>query len=263
MRSIVHGSVLAVEGHEGREALSFLLSDYIRRSRGQTAFTELRNMADLQALQPVLTQQGFAFEEHLNYLIDLDRSQDEIFGGIGARTRKNIKRAQKKDLVKIETVCEDRALDECYAILERTYRKASVPFADHSLFKAALDVLLPKNMIRISLARVNGEPAATSLDLLYKDTIFGWYGGVDRGHRMFVPNEVLTWEILKWGSANGYRVYDFGGAGQPDQKYGVRDFKAKFGGRLVAFGRNRCIHWPIRYRSISFLYGHLRPLVFR
>jgi len=33
------------------------------------------------------------------------------------------------------------------------------------------------------------------------------------------------------GVGNGYRLYDFG-TGRPDVEYGVRDFKAKFGGEL-------------------------------
>lgn len=45
------------------------------------------------------------------------------------------------------------------------------------------------------------------------------------------------------GVGNGYRLYDFG-TGRPDVEYGVRDFKAKFGGELVCYGRNTCVHAP-------------------
>jgi serine/alanine adding enzyme len=53
---------------------------------------------------------------------------------------------------------------------------------------------------------------------------------------------------LQWGAENGYRLYDFGGAGKPGEVYGVRDFKAKFGGRLVEYGRFTVTHAPIRIR---------------
>jgi lipid II:glycine glycyltransferase (peptidoglycan interpeptide bridge formation enzyme) len=53
------------------------------------------------------------------------------------------------------------------------------------------------------------------------------------------------WHLLEWGAnSEQYRVYDFGGAGKPDEEYGVRDFKAKFGGDLVNFGRNIFVHQP-------------------
>jgi hypothetical protein len=41
-------------------------------------------------------------------------------------------------------------------------------------------------------------------------------------------------------------VFDFGGGGRADEEYGVRDFKAKFGGELVNYGRNVCVHGPVR-----------------
>jgi lipid II:glycine glycyltransferase (peptidoglycan interpeptide bridge formation enzyme) len=75
-----------------------------------------------------------------------------------------------------------------------------------------------------------------------------------------VPGELLMWHILKWGAENGYRTYDFGGAGNPDEKYGVRDFKAKFGGRLVCFGRNTFVHDPALLRLSTFGYSLLRRL---
>jgi len=39
------------------------------------------------------------------------------------------------------------------------------------------------------------------------------------------------------------------GAGKPSEKYGVRDFKAKFGGNLVNFGRNTWIPSEMIFNS--------------
>ena len=78
-----------------------------------------------------------------------------------------------------------------------------------------------------------------------------------------MPNEVLTWELLRWGCENGFELYDFGGAGRPSQKYGVRDFKAKFGGQQVDYGRFKNIHSILLYRTGVFFYEILRPLLFR
>ena len=261
-RSIVYGSVLVVDSQDGREALARLLSEYVREADAKSIFTELRNLADLRSLQLTLNEQGFFSIKHLNYLIDLDLRPEEVFNNIGPRTRKNIKRALRKDVIQFEEVNDKKGINECYFILKQSYRRAHVPLADLSLFESALDILLPKKMIRISLARIEGKPAAISVDLLYKGVIFGWYGGVDRNFRSFFPNEVLTWEVLKWGAENGFRYYDFGGAGRPDQEYGVRNFKAKFGGQIVSFDRNICIHSPFRYRLSLFGYHILRRALY-
>lgn len=241
-RAVVYGSVLWDPGPEGREALALLLYTYTQEVDGAPLFTELRNLSDLKAVQPILQTHGFAYEDHLNYLLDLTLPPETLFQNIGARTRKHIRRALRQGEVMIEDVNEREQIATCYDLLCRTYQAARVPLADCSLFEAAFDVLYPKGMIRFTLARVGQIPVATSVELLYKDTVHGWYGGVDRAYSSYQPNELLMWYILQWSAENNYQVYDFGGAGKPNEKYGVRDFKAKFGGTLVNYGRNTYVH---------------------
>ena len=243
-RSISYGSVLCLPSKEGHQALSLLLKTYIRNTRQACLFTELRNVSNLENEQPLLLEEGFFYKEHLNYLIDLNRSPEDVFLGIGARTRKNIRHGLNKGAVDIREATNPEQIDACYDLLGQTYQAARVPLADRSLFLSAFDLLHPKKMIRFTLAYVGDIPVAVSVDLLYKDVIYGWYGGMNRVYSRYVPNEMLMWHILKWGSENSFCLYDFGGAGSPEEDYGVRDFKAKFGGKLVSFGRNTYVHMP-------------------
>lgn len=243
-RAVAYGSVLCTPDPEGRKALSMLLEAYNRETRSQALFTELRNIASLEELQPILREQGFDYEEHLNYLIDLRRLPEEIFNGFGRRTRKNMRRGLRQGSIQIGVVDDRKDIPACYDLLRQVYKFARVPLADRSLFESAFDLLYPKGMIMITVARVGQALAAVSFELLYKGVIYGWYGGTDRAYSSHVPNELLMWHILKWGAEHGYQWYDFGGAGKPDEDYGVRDFKAKFGGELVNFGRNTCVHKP-------------------
>lgn len=68
------------------------------------------------------------------------------------------------------------------------------------------------------------------------------------------------WHVLNWGATHGMAVYDFGGAGRPDEEYGVREFKAKFGGELVSFGRNRLVHAPTLLQLSTIGYGLYRSI---
>jgi serine/alanine adding enzyme len=243
-RTVVFGSVLTIPGVDGDLALQLLLQEYIYRSAKRSLFTELRNVSDLEEKQPLLLKLGFSYEKHLNYLINLKTSPDQIFQEIGARTRKNIRRGLNKGDVLIREATEPEQLSACYDLLRQTYQLARVPLADRSLFTSAFELLYPQKMIRFTLAYVGDVPVAVSIDLLYKDVIYGWYGGMDRSYSRYVPNEILMWSLLKWGSENGFSTYDFGGAGNPDEEYGVRNFKAKFGGKLVCYGRNTYVNVP-------------------
>jgi lipid II:glycine glycyltransferase (peptidoglycan interpeptide bridge formation enzyme) len=103
-------------------------------------------------------------------------------------------------------------------------------------------------MVKFLLAKVGETCVAGSVELVYKNVIYGWYGGMERSYSRYYPNEVLMWYILKWGAEHGFQVYDFGGAGTPDEEYGVRDFKAKFGGDLVCYGRHTYVHMPFLFK---------------
>lgn len=241
-RSVAYGSVLRAPGARGHEALALLLRTYTHDVDRTSLFTELRNLSDLETVQPILHEHGFVYEDNLNYLINLKRPPEAILQSFGRRTRKNIRRGLRRGEVVVEEVKEREQVAACYDLLCQSFRAARVPLADRSLFEAAFDLLYPKSMVRFTLARVGQTPVAASVELLYKDVVYGWYGGMDRAYGSYVPNELLMWHILQWGAENGYRLYDFGGAGKPDEEYGVRDFKAKFGGELVCYGRNTRVH---------------------
>lgn len=261
-RAVSYGSVLYTPTPEGRNALQELLKTYTQQVDSAVIFTELRNLSDLEATQPILAECEFIYEDHLDYLVNLNLTPEEVFENIGKRTRKNIRRGLRKAEVIIEEVHTSDQLLVLYELLQKTYAAAHVPLADWSLFKAAFDVLHPQNMAKFLLARVEDNYAACSVELVYKDTIYGWYGGMDRDYSSYIPNELMIWYILEWGAENSYRIYDFGGAGKPDEEYPVRDFKAKFGGDLVCYGRNTYVHANARlglsklgYAAYQKLYG--------
>jgi serine/alanine adding enzyme len=259
-RVVAYSSVLCAPGLKGKEALEMLLRVYKQEVGRRVLFTELRNLSDMSAVQPVLNGCGFVYEDHLNYLIDLDSPVEAIMQSIGKRTRKKIRRQLRRNEVTIEEVTRREQLIPWYTVLQQTYNRAQVPLADRPLFEAAFDVLHPRGMAKFLVARVDQTYAAVSAELLYKDVVYGWYGGMDRAYSNFYPNELLTWHILQWGAEHGYKVYDFGGAGRPQEEYSVRNFKAKFGGELVCYGRNICVYSQMRLKLSKLGYTAYRML---
>ncbi|MDD5369338.1 MAG: GNAT family N-acetyltransferase [Anaerolineaceae bacterium] len=243
-RSIAYGSILSTPDALGKEALAALLNDYTQKAGRGGLFTELRHLSDQSVYQSVFARCGFEYQDHVNYLVDLDCSIEELFNRIGPRTRKHIRRGQNKGQVVVDQVNESSRIGEWYELTQKSYSAAHVPFADITLFEAAFEVLHPRNMVKFWIARIGDQCIASSVELIYKGVIYGWYGGVDRVFSSYTPTEMLTWHIMKWAAENGYRTYDFGGAGNPDEEYGVRDFKSKFGGRLVCYGRNTYVPEP-------------------
>jgi serine/alanine adding enzyme len=242
-RAILYGSVLCAASSEGHQALANLLETYKHEVKGGPLFTELRNLSDLSALQPILHENGFVHEDHLNYLIDLNRPPEEVWSSLDGKVRTNVRKARKMGVV-VEEVTSLDEVPVAYSVLSQVYDHIQIPLAPLSLFEASFEVLYLRGMIKLLLARVEDTHVGVAIRLLYKGTIHAWYAGALRDYGAYKVNELLNWHILEWGAQNGFKCFDFGGAGRPDQDYGPRKFKAKFNGELVNYGRNVCAHRP-------------------
>ncbi len=65
----------------------------------------------------------------------------------------------------------------------------------------------------------------------------GMFAGWMKNLKMYTPVSWLPGLPLNMLLNNNLQVFDFMGVGIPDRDYGVREFKAKFGGKLVNYGR--------------------------
>ena len=252
-RSIIYGGILCKDSVDGRNSLVPLMNNYDTSTKDGTMFTEIRNMSPSQQSRNELERCGYRYEDYLNYLIDLRRPLDEIFQAFSSSCRRNIRKSERNDVL-IEEITSKENLLLFYGLLKKTYSKARVPLADFSLFASAFDNLHSRNMVKFFLARLGDRYIGGRVILLFKDKIFDWYAGSDGAHLNFYPNEMLVWHILKWGSQNGFHTFDFGGAGRPDEKYGVRDFKERFGGKVTNYGRFTNVYSPASYRLTKMGY---------
>jgi len=260
-RAVAYGSVLCTPDPAGEDALRLLLRAYTEEIGSRMLFTELRNPYDLTRWQPVLQACGFAYEEHLNFIVDLTRPPDQIWKEIRSNARRNVRRARKRQVI-VEDVSAPEQISSAYALLKRVYERIQVPLAESSFFQAAFQTLHPQQMMKVLVARVDGVDIGVLTLLLYKDVILYWYTGTLREYSDYRAGDLLVWHTLEWGSQNGFRVLDFGGAGKPDEEYGVRDFKAKFGGDLVNYGRNVYVHAPVLLEVSERFYQVARRLLY-
>jgi len=256
-RSVVHGSILCAPGIEGRDAMINLLQAYAQGAKPRPLFTELRNIFDYSELQATLNKCGFIFEEHLNYLINLNQSEDAIWQGISKSVRKHVRNSQRKGVEIIE-LSDHQQLIAGYELIKMVFKRIRVPLASFKLFESAFEILVPRGLLKIFLARVNNHYSSIRLVLTYKGVVYDWYMGTDRRFSSYYAEELLIWHTLRWGKENNFRLFDFGGAGKPNEEYGPREFKAKWGGAQVNYGRNIYVHSPSALKFSKAGYEFLR-----
>ena len=240
-RSIIQGGPIVSDN--STSILSKLIAEYDKLAKKKCLYSEVRNVYDVTSFLQSLT--NYKYEDHLNFWIHLNRSEDEIWKNIQKPRRKNINRATKKGVI-IEKMEDKELMPTFYELLQQTYANVKIPLADITLFESAFDHLHPKNMVKFFLAKHDDIYIGARAILTYKNCIHDWYAGTSMEALSLYPNDLLVWHILKWGRENNYTVFDFGGAGKPDEEYGPREFKRRFGGELVNYGRYAKIHAPIK-----------------
>lgn len=253
-RSLQYAEPLCRPGAEG--ALAAVLREHDRRMRHRTLFAETRPLHAPGGEREVLELQGHRWEPYLNYLIDLSRPEEAVWGAFTGDARRKVRRSRDAGV----TVEEDDGPDAVVALhvlLQDVYRRARVPLADISLFHAAREVLVPRRMARTFLARHEGEVVGAHCLLTFGGRAFGWYWANVRTRGLFVQ-EQLIWHSLRQAQEAGLTVFDMGGAGRPDEPYGVREFKRQFGGEEVSFGRYRRVWSPRRMALAERAYDVLR-----
>lgn len=227
--------------------LEAIMNEYDRVIKKQAIYTQVRDIFATDWAKNDMAKHGYSYEEHLNILIDLQKSEEQLWKDVHSKRKNEIRRAEKEG-TSFAVFTDVDSLKKCWPILNDVYQRARLPLPDISLFKDLLKGEEGSSHLKIFAARNNGEIIGTLLALCWRERILDWYAGAYQENLPKYPNDLLPWEAILWAKRNGYKTFDFGGAGKPGIPYGVRDFKLKFGGELVNFGRFEKIHQPIKMR---------------
>jgi lipid II:glycine glycyltransferase (peptidoglycan interpeptide bridge formation enzyme) len=234
-------------------ALESLLHKYDEIIKKEAIYSQFRNLTSQENSKAIFISLGFNYIDHLNILIDLQKPEDKLWAEIHSKRRNEIRKANKESIT-VELRYDIESLKMSYSILKKVYRRARIPIDNFSFLKAIFDVTDNNSGLRNFVAIFNQKIIGCMLTLVFNKTIYDFYAGSLEDFYEKHPNDIIPWEVFKWGKNNGYTLFDFGGAGKPDIPYGVRNYKIKFGGLLVNFGRYEKIHRRRIYHIVKFAF---------
>ena len=242
-RAIIIGGPLLDE-HISNDALSALLLA-AKRVTQNSIYVETRNFHDYSHWKDLFETCGFQYQSHLNFHVDTTQPWETIENNIGKHRRKYIRLSMRDGakIVEHPTIEQVRAF---YTILQELYRtKVKTPLWSWEFFERLYHV----EHARYILVELDGQiVGGTACVCLPGKAVYEWYAcGLDNCRDDIRPLSVAIWGEMQYAAENGYPLFDFMGAGSPDQPYGVRDFKSEFGGELVEHGRFLCIRKPLLY----------------
>lgn len=245
-RAIVMGGPLVKDNNP--EVALLLLKEFDTICRKKVVFSQFRNLWETNEINSAFLSLNYIFEEHLNFIFDLTKSEDILWSNIHPTRRKQINRGLKRELIpSIQDELTSEDFDKCIEILNMVYKDAKLPCPSKEYFDNAYRVLSKPGYLKMAVVKFEQHIVGFRFFLCYGNLLYDWYAGSLAEHHDKYPNDILPWEVIRWGVENKYKIFDFGGAGKPNIPYGVRDYKLKFGGHLVNFGRFEKIHKPFIY----------------
>ncbi len=247
-RAIVTGGIVIRQGADYADLPAFLES-VTGRLKGRAVYMEIRNLHDYSHLEEIFEDNGFSRVPHLNYQVDIS-SVKETFSRLNQSRRRQVRKSLEGGAEVLVNPGREE-VREFYAILKETYRRrVHKPLPDEEFFLrfhgSGPGVFL--------LIRHNGRIIGGIMCPVFgKKAIYEWYvAGEDGRYPGIYPSVLATWAAIEYGANNGTGIFDFMGAGRPDEDYGVREFKSKFGGREVEHGRFLAV-----FNRTVYAVGHL------
>lgn len=242
-RAIIIGGPL-LDKNISDEALKILLLA-VKRLLKDVIYIETRNFNDYTQWKSIFEHCGFNYQPHLNFHVDTT-SVDLVESRLG----KNRKRDIKTSIRDGATVIEHPTIEQVrtyYAMLKHLYTtKIKTPLFSWDFFEK----LYAHPNGRFILVELNGEIIGGTVCVeLPERCLYEWFVcGRDGEWKSIFPSSLATYAGIRYAAEHGCSRFDMMGAGKPDEAYGVRDFKARFGGKQVEHGRFLCVRKPLLYR---------------
>ncbi len=178
-------------------------------------------------------------------VFDLTQDLETILQRMHKSTRRGVRIGQRSGLTMREGGEAD--LELFHRLLVDASRR--IDFDTHPLefFRRLWHIGAPQGQVRLFFVELDGEPLATEISLAIGDTVYGFKAARSGAHEKAHPNEFLTWEILRWAKAHGFRRYDFVGIDSTpelafklatgelprEQLHQMHNFKLGFGGDVI------------------------------
>ena len=195
--------------------------------------------ASVQFLNKYQVEEGRALFTKYTFELDLRASEEELINKQSSKTRYNVKLAQKKGVTIVEDTTE-QGLEDYLRILEETTKRQGFYAHTPDYFRKLWESLKNSQMMHIFKAVYEGQVLVTWIVFVFNGVLYYPYGASSSEHREVMASNLMMWEVIRFGKAQGCTSFDMWGSlgPNPDPKSpwnGFHRFKKGYGGELVEF----------------------------
>ena len=223
-------------------------------------YIETRNFNDYSRWKEAFEKAGFEYQKHLNFHVDCT-DKKAMWDRMSENRKRQVRHANgdcKYEIVDNSFGSEgvtEQDVREWYAILAELYRtKVKTPLWPVGFFLEAYKQGVGKFLLVKHEGKVIGGSMVVVMsegmnELRNEGCVYEWFEcGMNAQYKDQYPSVCATYAGMCYAAEHGCARYDMMGAGVPEVPYGVRDFKAEFGGKMVEHGRFLFVSAPLLYK---------------
>lgn len=242
-RAIIIGGPLITEDATELD-VEQLLHKTVAELQSKAIYVESRNFNDYSKWKGVFEKCGFNYEPHLNFHVDTT-SVEVVDKNLGKSRKRDIRTTIRDGVTPVLNPTIEQ-VREYYAILKDLYTtKVKTPLFSWHFFEQLYHTAHGRFILTEYQGKIIG---GTVCVVLPNKAVYEWFVcGLDGVYEHIFPSSYATYLGIRYAAENGCQIFDMMGAGKPEEAYGVRDFKARFGGEQVEHGRYLCVRKPLLY----------------
>ncbi len=179
----------------------------------------------------ILEANGFEKQIWGTFLVDLSKDEATLLKNVKKEARKLVNKAKRED-VTVRVAVSETDFEGYYNLLKSSRKKLGFATGPYQDILNCCKHFGPD--YNVFLAEYQGKIIA-GMGVMHKGGFIREIGaGRDEQYKTLYANDLLKWEIICWGHAKGYKVYDLGGCNPKpapgSKEEGIYRFKQKWGG---------------------------------
>lgn len=218
---------------------------------------EQEQTSNFSSINKFIFARGGRAAKHLftpyTFVLDLAPSEEELFANLHPKTRYNVRLAIKKG-VQIVDDSSDDGLETFIKLLAETTSRQNFYAHDAKYYRDLWRTVGRSGMMKIFHAVYQDTVIVSWIIFLFNGKLYYPYGASSQLHREVMASNLMMWETIKYGKANGATSFDMWGALGPnanpkDPWYGFHRFKQGYGGTLMLnFPTFDLVYNPLQYQ---------------
>lgn len=185
----------------------------------------------LDVLKEAGAVRGKRFFTESTFVIDLDKTEEELLQAMHPKTRYNIRVADKHG-VEVKEEDSEKAFGEYLDLMDKTTRRQEFYAHTENYHRLMWEKLHKAGIAHLLVARYKGEPLITWILFVWKDTLYYPYGASSETNRNVMASYKMMFAAIKFGKSLGLKKFDLWGR---EEGKGFTKFKEGFSPEVVEF----------------------------